>query len=78
MDKAKKLRLTKIKKYSRHINQFKIELDQLYNQILILGIFIKYLQKIYNKKKVDQKYEYQVRHKLRIGINFFVQLYISI
>lgn len=52
IDAAKKLELTEIKKYWRYTSQVEIELDWLYDQISILPIFVKYLQKVYNNKKM--------------------------
>lgn len=52
LDITKELRLISIKKYWKHIEQVKIELNWLYDKILVLATFMKDLRRIYNNKKV--------------------------
>lgn len=52
LNAAKKLGLTGVKKYQRCIGQFEIKLDWLYNQILVLAIFVRHLYRIYGNNKV--------------------------
>lgn len=48
IEAAKKQRLTEVKNYQRCAGQIKMELDWLYDWILGLAIFVRYLQKVYN------------------------------
>lgn len=52
LDVTKKQRLIGIKKYQRYVGQIEIKFDQLYDQILVLAIFLKNLHKVYDNKKV--------------------------
>lgn len=52
LDAAKEIELTNIKKYWRYARQVEIELDQQYDQILILATFMKHLHRVYNNKNV--------------------------
>lgn len=49
---AKKLELIGVKKYQKYIGQVEIELNQRHNWIQVLAIFVKYLCKVYNNKKM--------------------------
>lgn len=53
IDVVKKLRLTEIKKYWKCAGQIEIKLNWLYDWISVLLIFVKYLRKVYNNKKID-------------------------
>lgn len=55
LDKTNELKLTNIKKNWKYISQVKIKSDWLYNWITALIIFIRYLYRKYNNKKVIKK-----------------------
>lgn len=52
IDAAKKLELTSVKKYWKYTKQVRKKVNWLYDLILVLAIFVKYLSKIYDNKKV--------------------------
>ena len=52
LDATKKLGLTGMKKYWRWAGQVEIELDWLYDWILALATFVKYLCRVYDYEKV--------------------------
>ena len=54
LDVTKKLGLSGIKKYWRYVSQVEIELNWLYDWILILATFIRHSCRVYDNKKVGQ------------------------
>lgn len=64
LTKVKKLGLTDIKKYEKCASQVKIELDGLHKWILILTIFMRYLRKRYDNKKMNKNRKIKQNIKL--------------
>lgn len=52
MNIAKKLGLTRVKKYWRHTSQVEIELDWVHNWIPGLARFVRNLQRVYDNEKL--------------------------
>lgn len=59
----------------KNIGEVLIKLKWLYNWILVLVIFIRYLYKIYNNQKVDQNMSIKKNIDLKQILSFFVQLF---
>lgn len=75
---VEELGLTSIKKYWKYAKQIKIKLDWLYYQILTLAIFIKYLHKIDNNKKITENINARQNIDLEQMLYFVIQLKKSI
>lgn len=69
---AKKLGLTSIKRYQRYTGQVKIKLDWLHDQIPALIIFVRYLYRMYNNKKVTQNMSARQDIDLKWVLFFFI------
>lgn len=54
MNVARKLGLTRVKKYWRCAGQVEIELNWLYDWILVLTIFLEHSQRVYNNEDMTQ------------------------
>ena len=74
LDAAKELNLTGIKKY--WVSE--IKLDWLYDQILVLATFVRYLYKMYNNEKVTKNRKVRQDMDSEQVSHSFVQLYESI
>lgn len=59
LDAVKELGLTKVNKYQRHADYVKMELNQLYDKIFALAIFVRYSQKVYNSKELDHNINFK-------------------